>query len=299
MFIRPKAPVPEPYTRHTLLDLGYRIDPDDGKVRSIATGDLYNEGVDGKRAKELYQALVHPAEREVYRVMTEGELRMEPIAVPDRGQPHTYIYATPGALAKDRLVVLVVGHGTCGGVWAWSTLLKSGIHEGSVVDYVRACSERGLGVLVLNPNENIIAPDGRADTVYGYCGLAAAICGSETADEHVGYVWSNLLRDGAARSVAFVAYSAAGIAVAELLKHDFARFVGKTAGVAFIDSLHTTYGLGSGARSWLWRGAKHWMSSAEPMDRALANDNVGCPTVSAENTTESRELTPAICRASV
>ncbi|KAJ2768334.1 hypothetical protein IWQ56_002974, partial [Coemansia nantahalensis] len=112
MFIRPKAPVPEPYTRHTLLDLGYRIDPDDGKVRSIATGDLYNEGVDGKRAKELYQALVHPAEREVYRVMTEGELRMEPIAVPDRGQPHTYIYATPGALAKDRLVVLVVGHGT-------------------------------------------------------------------------------------------------------------------------------------------------------------------------------------------
>ncbi|KAJ2709837.1 hypothetical protein H4R19_004045 [Coemansia spiralis] len=299
MFIRPRASAPEPYIRRTLLDLEYRIDPDDGMVRSIATGDLYSAGVDGKRAKEIYQSLVHPASREVYRVMTDGDLHMEPIAVPDSMQPHTNIYATRGALAKDKLVVIIVGHGTCGGVWAWSTLLKSGIHAGSVVDYVRAFSERGLGVLVLNPNENIIAPDGHSETVNSYDGPGVAIWGSETADEHVGYVWSQLLRDGAARSIAFVAYNSAGISVAELLKHDFARFVAKTAGVAFIDSLHSTYSLGAGAQAWLELGAKHWMSSNEPMDQVLTNDHVGCPTVSVENTTDSREMTPTICRASV
>ncbi|KAJ1720607.1 hypothetical protein LPJ61_006138, partial [Coemansia biformis] len=135
MFIRPKKPAPEPYVRSTLADLGYRIDPEDGKVRSIATGDMYDSGADKRRAAELYQSLAHPASREVYQIMVEGDLRMEPVAVPSSDQPHTSIYATPGALAKDKLVVIVVGHGTCGGVWASNVLLKSGIREGSVIDY--------------------------------------------------------------------------------------------------------------------------------------------------------------------
>ncbi|KAJ1723339.1 hypothetical protein LPJ61_005834, partial [Coemansia biformis] len=43
----------------------------------------------------------------------------------------------------------------------------------------------------------------------------------------------------------------------------------------------------------------HWMTSTEPMGQPIANEYVGCPTVSVANTTDSREMTPAICQSSV
>ncbi|KAJ2776129.1 hypothetical protein H4R18_005827 [Coemansia javaensis] len=304
MFIRPRKPAPEPLDRRSLAELGYRFDPEDGLVRAIATGDDFAStlaGTSKKQAAELYQTLSHPASREVYRVLAGGELGMVPIAVPDASQPHCCIYATPGALDSDRLVVLVVGHGTCGGVWAWNVLLKSGLRAGSVVDYVRDCVRRGLGVLVLNPNENIVAPDGRPETTNSYTGPApTAIAGSETADEHVGYVWTRMLRDRPApRRLAFVAYNAAGISLVEVLRHDFERFAAQTACIAFIDSLHSTHGLDPGPVAWLEVAAKHWETSVEPADALVPNPYVGCPTLSADNTTDCREMTPSLCRARV
>ncbi|KAJ2345378.1 hypothetical protein GGF43_005235, partial [Coemansia sp. RSA 2618] len=219
MFIRPKKPVPEPHVRHTLAELGYQFDPEDGQLRSISTGETYrfdNESVSKKQNIELYQSLVHPASRAVLDILTDT-LHMEPIAVPDANQPHCHVYATPGALSKEQLVVLIVGHGTVAGVWAWNVLVKDGLHHGTVIDYVRSCDERNLGVLVLNPNMNIVAPDGVAESYNTYLGRATEISGSETADEHVGYVWSHMLRDSRATSIAFITYNTAGSSVIELL----------------------------------------------------------------------------------
>ncbi|KAJ1858042.1 hypothetical protein GGH12_003924 [Coemansia sp. RSA 1822] len=296
MFIRPHKPTPEPYTRHSLRDLGYQIDPDDGQVRNISTDELFAFTEDPARKKaniELYNSLVHPASRAVLDIMTDT-LHMEPIAVPNAGQPHCFIYATPGALSGDKLVVLVVGNGTFGGVWAWNILLKQGIHHGSVIDYVRDCEQRGLSVLVLNPNMNIVAPDGVAESYNSYVGRGTEIKGSETADEHVGYVWSHMLRDSPVRSIAFVTYSTSGSAVIDLLKYDYERFVEKTACVAFIDSTHSLFDLGSGSIAWLELGARHWETSVSGNSTSV--DRVGCPVVAVDNTTESREMTPSLCR---
>ncbi|KAJ2617143.1 hypothetical protein H4S08_000467 [Coemansia sp. RSA 1365] len=301
MFIRPKKATPKPQVRATLEDLGFRIDPEDGKVRNINSGEPFEFDASSKNKKhnkELYYSLIHPASRAVYDIMT-GELCMKTIPVPNDNQPHTNIYATPGALDKEKLVVIIVGNGTSGGVWAWNILVKSGIDNGSVVNYIRDCVQLGFGVLVLNPNENFIAPDGHPETINSYDGQLTAIKDCETADEHVGYVWSHILRDSKAKTLAFVVYNTAGSSIVDVLKYDFACFVNKTACIAFIDTMHSIYGLGNGALAWLERGAKQWQTSTEPSDQPVDNEYIGCPAVSVENLTESREMTPAICRESV
>ncbi|KAJ2832012.1 hypothetical protein GGI24_001382, partial [Coemansia furcata] len=191
MFIRPRKPEPEPHIRHTLSELGYEFDLTNGKLRNTSTGEPYKYSVfgsDKKKNADLYHSLLAPASRDVYRVLVESDLGMEPIAVPDARQPHCNIYVTPDGLSKKHLVVIITGHGVCGGVWAWNVLVKEGLRAGSVVEYVRGCVRRGYGVLVLNPNENIVAPDGFPETFNTYAGHSTPIHGSETPDEHVGYV---------------------------------------------------------------------------------------------------------------
>ncbi|KAJ2745129.1 hypothetical protein GGI20_002391 [Coemansia sp. BCRC 34301] len=302
MFIRPHKSDPEPHVRLALSELGYAFDLTDGRLRNTATGQPYEYsafGADKKKNAELYQALLAPASREVYRVLVESDLCMEPIAVPDARQPHCNIYVTPGGLSKERLVVIVTGHGVCGGVWAWNVLVKEGLRAGSVVEYVRGCMQRGFGVLVLNPNENIVTPDGFPETFNSYSGYSTPIYCSETADEHVGYVWSRIVRGAAAKSVAFIAYNTAGMAMVDLLKHDFARFASKSSGIAFIDSVHSTFQLGKAALKWLQLAARQWENSDEPADTQVINNRVGCVAVSAGNPTDCRELAPLSCMNSV
>ncbi|KAJ2795563.1 ribose-5-phosphate isomerase rki1, partial [Coemansia furcata] len=178
-------------------ELGYEFDLTNGKLRNTSTGEPYKYSVfgsDKKKNADLYHSLLAPASRDVYRVLVESDLGMEPIAVPDARQPHCNIYVTPDGLSKKHLVVIITGHGVCGGVWAWNVLVKEGLRAGSVVEYVRGCVRRGYGVLVLNPNENIVAPDGFPETFNTYAGHSTPIHGSETPDEHVGYVWSRIIR---------------------------------------------------------------------------------------------------------
>ncbi|KAI7827260.1 Arb2 domain-containing protein [Kickxella alabastrina] len=296
MFIRPKKPEAEPLNRQTLRDLGYAFDEADGLMKSTVTGDRYDYEHfpgDKKKNQEYYQALINPASRQVSEIL-RTTYEMHPIAVPDARQPHCNIYATPKALSKDKLVVIVNGHGNFAGVWAWNVLTKDGLKAGSVIEYVRNCVLRGYGVLVLNPNENICAPDGVSETFNSYVGQITNITGSETSSEHVGYVWSRIIRP-AAKHVVFVAYNTAGIAMIDLLKYDYGRFTGKTAGIAFIDSAHSTFQLSSGPLAWLPRCSKQWVTASEPQDCAVSNELVGCPSVSAGNQSDCRELTPWMC----
>ncbi|KAI8322099.1 hypothetical protein GQ54DRAFT_288652 [Martensiomyces pterosporus] len=221
---------------------------------------------------------------------------MEPIPVPDSRQPHCNIYATRGALESQNLVVIVTGHGVRAGVWAWNVLVKQGLRAGSVIEYIKDCVNRGFGVLVLNPNENIVAPDGLPETFNSYTGKSLPISGSETPNEHVGYVWRHIIRDSKAESVTFVAYNTAGIAVADLLQYDFERFAAKVSGVAFIDSLHSTFQMQSIHVKWLEMAAKQWITSADPAGEQVSSGSVGCVTVSAGNDTDYRELTPFVCK---
>ncbi|KAJ2872592.1 hypothetical protein GGH93_003906 [Coemansia aciculifera] len=302
MFIRPRKPAPEPHVRHTLSELGYEFDLTSGKLRNTSTGEPYEYntyGSDKKKNAELYQSLLAPASRDVYRILVESDLHMEPIAVPDSRQPHCNIYVTPGGLSQKHLVVIVTGHGVNGGVWAWNVLVKEGLRAGSVIEYVRGCVQRGYGVLVLNPNENIVATDGFPETFNTYVGHSTPIHGSETPDEHVGFVWSRIIRGSLAETVAFVTFNTAGIAVVDLLKHDYAQFISKSVGIVFIDSAHSTFKLEREALGWLRLAAKQWENSAEPADSLVENDRVGCVAVSAGNSSDCRELVPIACMESV
>ncbi|KAJ1795116.1 hypothetical protein LPJ59_004403 [Coemansia sp. RSA 2399] len=299
MFIRPKKPQQELHVRHTLDELGYEFDVESGALVSKSTGEKYTydqPSADKMRCKETYESLIHSASREVYKIITGDDLRMQPIAVPDVTQPHCNIYATPGALSKKHLVVLITGHGNFGAVWGWNILVKCGLKAGSVIEYIRNCVERGFGVLLLNPNENIVAPDGCAETFNSYIGRSIPISGSETPNEHVGHVWRTIIRDCDAQSVAFVSHSSAGTTVVDLLRYDFARFTNKVACAAFIDSTHSTFMLKSGTVSWLRQAAKQWeTTSASQLADAEVSDRVGCSVAQVANDSDFRELTPSLC----
>ncbi|KAJ2391534.1 hypothetical protein GGI05_002915 [Coemansia sp. RSA 2603] len=303
MFVRPKKPVVEEPVRVSLKELGFEFDSRDGLLRNIDTHKPYRHehfGKDKTKNAELYEKLIQNAPRKVAQLLeTDSDLRMEPIAVPDLNQPHCNIYATPGALSKERLVVIVNGNGNFCGVWGWSILVKCGMQPGSVIEYARECVKRGFGVLVLNPNENICGSDGIPDTFNTCTGYATNIEGSETPEEHVGYVWSHIIRGSKAEKVVFVAYSTAGISVTDLLRYDFERFTKKVVGIAYIDSAHSVFQLGSGPLVWLEAAAKQWETSNEPEGTAILNSRTGCPTVSVTNNTNYREMTPSICMESV
>ncbi|KAJ2451719.1 hypothetical protein EV183_003435 [Coemansia sp. RSA 2336] len=300
MFIRPKKPTPLVHVRHSLEDLGYQIDPADGRVRSLATNEPFDYGAigDKKQAHDLYQKLVMAASRAMLDYLTD-ELQMEAIAVPSLSEPHCHVYATRQALQKNKLVAIIVGNGNLAGVWGWNVLVKQGANEGTAIQYIKDCQAQGVGVLVLNPNMNIVAPNGVAETYNSFIGPSTPIRGSETAEEHVGYVWSQLLRDSPVNSIAFITYNTAGIAIVDVLKHDYKRFVEKTACIAFIDSIHTLYELGEGALTWLKRGAQQWQTVADADATDVSTDHMGCSAVLVENTTEFREMTPALCKDSV
>ncbi|KAJ1962291.1 hypothetical protein GGI12_002735 [Dipsacomyces acuminosporus] len=288
-----------PHTRPTLADAGYKFDMADGKLHSIETGEPYNfHKIRGSKSKriELYQRLTDIASREVYAVLTSDEIQMEPIAVPNDREPHCSIYATKGALEARNLVVLVTGHSVRGGVWAWNVLVNDGLYAGSIIGYVKDCVERGFGVLALNPNENVVAPDGYAESFVSYPGKGQPIRGSEHTNEHVGYVWSHFIRGSKAENVVFVAYNTAGIAVVDLLRYDYERFANKVSGVAFIDTLHSTFPLKPKHVKWLELAGKNWVSSTQPAGEPVDIECVGCESVSACNAGDIRELTPFLCQ---
>ncbi|KAJ1643279.1 hypothetical protein LPJ64_004938 [Coemansia asiatica] len=299
MFMRPKKPTPEAPVRKTLGDLGFEFDSSkEGVLREKDTGKKYEYDFFGKGKKQngdFYQLISNVSSREVADILVNSDLLMEPIAIPDKKQPHCNIYASPGALNSDNLVAIIGGGVNFCGVWASNVLVKHGLRKGTMIEYIRESIKRGNGVLVLNPYENICAPDGKSETFNSYSGHSVDIAGSETADEHVGYVWSRIIRDSNAKKVAFVAYSTGGIAVTNLLRYDYIRFTEKVACVAFIDSMHSSFQLASGSLDWLQAAANQWVTSHEPRGSRVDSGRSGCLTMSAGNTTDCRELTPSLC----
>ncbi|KAJ1940660.1 hypothetical protein FBU59_003743 [Linderina macrospora] len=302
MFIRPRIPEPAANPRQTLAELGYAFDSSNGTLLNTTTGERYDFEMypgDKKRNLELYNKLADSASRHVTSLLTSDDLRMQAIAVPDETLAHTSIFISPGALECSNLAVLCTGHGPRPGVWAWNALVNEGLRAGSLIPYIQALQAQGYGVLVMNPNENIVGADGQPETFNSIEATEkfTEIRSNETPDEHVGYVWSRFIRDNqAVQRVAFVCYNTTGISVTNLLKYDFDRFVRKCVGVAFMDSVHSSFQMTAEQVVWLAHMAKHWETSVEPANEPIENANVGCPTVSSGNDLEMREMTPFLCK---
>ncbi|KAJ2836119.1 hypothetical protein J3B02_006517, partial [Coemansia erecta] len=107
MFMRPKKPTPEAPVRKTLGDLGFEFDSSkEGVLREKDTGKKYEYDFFGKGKKQngdFYQLISNVSSREVADILVNSDLLMEPIAIPDKKQPHCNIYASPGALNSDNL----------------------------------------------------------------------------------------------------------------------------------------------------------------------------------------------------
>jgi len=66
---------------------------------------------------------------------------------------------TKDAMTNDKLLILIHGSGAVrAGQWARALCINESLEIGSVLPYIREAKKAGYGVIVCNPNDNIV-PD--------------------------------------------------------------------------------------------------------------------------------------------
>ncbi|XP_017313023.1 cotranscriptional regulator FAM172A [Ictalurus punctatus] len=192
--------------------------------------------------------------------------------------PPGFVYMSPGALEHHgTLMVLIQDKGTirCG-VWSWRAVANEGLERGSQIPYVRWALGESCAVLLMNPNEGVMAPE-----------------------EHVQQVWDQLLLNSTAEQITVVAHGYGGLAFVQLLCCRLEEIQQRKCAVAFIDSSHSLWHqpLGTSGRDWIKVHSSSWVLSSEPKNRLVGYLKAGCRMMSAG--TQCHETAPAACMDSV
>jgi hypothetical protein len=160
------------------------------------------------QSQEHYERLADAVLRHVGNLLVE-EAKLAPVPFPlDAGgkEPSGQIYVSQGIKEADRVLLLIQGSGRVRvGVWGCALCINKDLDMGTCLPYLQLAKERGYGVIVLNPNENVDAAN-------------RPIRGSETPWNHVGYVWHQVVgqcKPGAIVDV--VAHSNGGMALLHFL----------------------------------------------------------------------------------
>mmetsp|Transcript_50841 Transcript_50841/g.118087 ORF Transcript_50841/g.118087 Transcript_50841/m.118087 type:complete len:285 (-) Transcript_50841:125-979(-) len=131
--------------------------------------------------QEHYDLLADAVLRYVTSLL-ESEAKLTPLWLPlgvDSG-PRCPIYVSDGFESAAKLLLLIQGSGRVRvGVWGCALCINKDLDQGTMLPYLREATNRGYGVIVLNPNVNEV--DGEP------------IPGSDTPEGHVGYVWQQLV----------------------------------------------------------------------------------------------------------
>lgn len=129
----------------------------------------------------------------------------------DEIEPNCSILVTPNwDICENLLVIAQNAVGSQLGIWSRSLCLESGLKAGSMLPYISSAVEEGFGVMILRPNTNYKlmeekegdegeeTPTGRMQKV--------PIDGSSSPEEHILYVWDNIIPDSQARKICLVGY---------------------------------------------------------------------------------------------
>ncbi|KCV71768.1 hypothetical protein H696_01186 [Fonticula alba] len=184
------------------------------------------------------------------------------------------IYFSPNYATCERLVVLIQGKGAVRpGQWARSLIMNDNMEAGAIFPYLREIFARGLGVIVLNPNNNHVEFPGAK---------RLPIPGSENAIAHTLYVWENFIRPAACSSIDFVVHSFGGVCAVELLaKIEHRRDFKRINQVLFTDSFHDDDVLPRSTRVWLSKNSVNFAASTLPAGTKIGRPSEGALQVSA------------------
>lgn len=203
------------------------------------------------------------------------------------------------------LVVLLQDQGDFrAGQWGKRTIIHEGLQHGSQVPFITMALEYSWGVMVLNPNDNVIdvkiEEECLSHSVSTYMPqLVRTITipkkDSSSPEEHTTYVWDHFISKSTAERVAFIAHGYGGLVFVNLLMQRTLEVMNKVYAVAFIDSahhtLHQTRG-NSQVQEWIWKHCREWVSNSKPLDKPIGClMKADCPTVSTG--TEKYSLAPS------
>ncbi|KAJ3069545.1 hypothetical protein HDU98_007386 [Podochytrium sp. JEL0797] len=214
------------------------------------------------------------------------------------GEPTNEVLMSPDALTcTDKpLLMLVPGISIEIGQWARKIVINESVKKGSMMEYVQRAQSLGFNVILLNSNLNAIN--------------GSPIRGSESPEQHVSYIWHQLIEPSAAPCMIAVAHSYGGVCMQRLLQESDASSFAKLKGIALTDSVH---GRGGGLMFLMSRAARgmtdapppestdlfgkiaiNWVQSNEPLGTELGSDSNGLKRVSAGTTQHDQTTVVAI-----
>mmetsp|Transcript_46361 Transcript_46361/g.119646 ORF Transcript_46361/g.119646 Transcript_46361/m.119646 type:complete len:243 (-) Transcript_46361:109-837(-) len=194
-------------------------------------------------------------------------------AQPELADVSVPVFVTPHLDEAETVVVIIQGSGKVrAGMWARSLCINNSMTEGSQIPYVQRCVEKGWGVAVLNPNENMKK--------------GKIIHGSASPQEHLLYFYDHVLaRIPKLRRVGIVAHSFGGVAAVDLLctRPDC---VERVRAMALTDSVHKHVPEDEAAANTLRERCVNFVSSSLPLGSPVSvsaawQARTLCPRVSA------------------
>lgn len=178
---------------------------------------------------------------------------------------------------KKLLVFVAVSRGLYPGLWSRGLVLHAGVKSGSMLEYFRKAIDEGYGIIVANPNKNVIVlRDGKQ---------RVQIPGSASPEEHMDSVWDKYIAQSQAKRVYFLGYSYGGVLIKYLLQSRGDQLMRRNGAIALIESSHRIEdGDSQSVKSILAHRTMYWESNDAPFQTRLEGDaphRTGCTCLSA------------------
>uniref|UniRef100_A0A915KW93 Arb2 domain-containing protein n=1 Tax=Romanomermis culicivorax TaxID=13658 RepID=A0A915KW93_ROMCU len=254
----------EPIFGKTLADFGYAFN-DKGELRNVLTGAKFIYEVEpGNKAynQAHYDALGKVIDEVVYELL-EKECELKRVTIPDDAadnEPKGFYFESNNAIDDENLMIIIHGSGVVrAGQWARRLIINDRLETGTQIPYIKKALELGMGVVVLNTNQNELVDNG---------GRERTIRNSDTPLSHTCYVWDKILRLYKAKNIAIVAHSAGGWHTVQLFSLKDVEQLKRVFAVCFTDSVHIMPRVSHEKVSMdhLREVARNWICSSDPLD---------------------------------
>ncbi|KAK1929846.1 hypothetical protein P3T76_014692 [Phytophthora citrophthora] len=217
----------------SLEELDYYFD-DAGTLRHCRTNQaVYELMSDERRAGELddiVKAAIFHIQMEMLAELAFKQARLPLDPRPDEPkEARSSIFLTSDWRTNANLLVVVNGgRGAQPGIWSRDLLIQEGLELGSMLPVMRRATTCNFAVAVVNPSTNNVTIGN--DTF--------PIRGSSSPDEHMLYVWDNIISRAQARNVYVLAYSFGAKSVVTLIQNREEQVVKRVNALVFAEGAY-------------------------------------------------------------
>ncbi|KAG3074603.1 hypothetical protein PC122_g14337 [Phytophthora cactorum] len=217
----------------SLEELDYYFD-DAGTLRHCRTNQaVYELMSDERRAGELddiVKAAIFHIQMEMLAELAFKQARVPLDPLPNEPkEARSSIFLTSDWRTNSNLLVVVNGgRGAQPGIWSRDLLIQEGLELGSMLPVMRRATACNFGVAVVNPSTNNVTIGN--DTF--------PIRGSSSPDEHMLYVWDNIISRAQARNVYVLAYSFGAKSVVTLIQKREEQVVKRVNALVFAEGAY-------------------------------------------------------------